>query len=70
MAEQAEKKQDWGFYDTSNTRNNRASVGGNHSLYRQVNHFKQSKVRFVDEMPTDNIGKEGDIVFYQNPSNL
>ena len=70
MAREAEKKQDWGFYDKSNTRNNRASVGGNRSHYRQINHFTQKKVRFVDDIPTENIGKEGDIVFYENPSNF
>ena len=46
-----------------------SGVGGS-SDRRRVNHFNQQKPRFVEEVPTQESGVEGDIVYYENPGNL
>ena len=74
MATEAEKKQDWGFYDKSNTRNNRASVGGSSpsalmDYYRRSRNLQQSKSIFLDHIPTKEEGRNGDIVFWKNKKN-
>ena len=54
---------------------NKTSVGGG-EVYdflrasRRQNQLTQYKPRFVNEIPMGNVGKEGDILYYQNPSNL
>jgi len=65
MAEQAEKK----------FQARRTSVGGNQDtplrrFYRENRHLNQNKTRFVSNIPTDDIGKEGDIVFFENKDNF
>jgi hypothetical protein len=65
MAEQAEKK----------FQVKRASVGGAtetplRRFYRESRHLNQSKSRFVSNIPTDDIGKEGDVVFFENKDNF
>jgi hypothetical protein len=65
MAEQAEAK-----FQIRNA----TSVGGGgddpiSQSYRRARHLQQDKSSFVREIPLNNIGKEGDIVYYKNPSN-
>tara|TARA_Y100000593_G_scaffold81217_1_gene151894 strand:+ start:269 stop:577 length:309 start_codon:yes stop_codon:yes gene_type:complete len=65
MAEQAEKK----------FQVRRASVGGSQDtplrrFYRESRHLNQNKTRFVPTVPTDDIGREGDIVFFENKDNF
>jgi|TARA_R100001509_G_scaffold163887_1_gene139640 hypothetical protein len=48
-----------------------AGVGGGTSdNKRRTNHYSQQRPRFVDEIPTQESGVEGDIVYYENPGNL
>ena len=42
------------------------SGAGGSSNRRRVNHYNQQKPRFVNEIPTQESGVEGDIVYY-NP---
>jgi len=62
MAEQAENK----FRTTIHA----GSGGGTSNNKRRTNHYSQQRPRFVDEIPTQESGLEGDIVFYENPGNL
>ena len=62
MAEQAVSK----FRTTIHA----GSGGGTSNNRRRTNHYSQQRPRFVDEIPTQESGLEGDIVFYENPGNL
>jgi len=44
-------------------------AGGDPAV-RRVNHYNQQKPRFVEEVPTQESGVEGDIVYYENPGNF
>ena len=46
-----------------------SSAGGS-SDRRRTNHYTQARPKFVDEVPTQESGVEGDIVFYENPGNF
>ena len=51
----------------------RGSVGGRSTRnpnIRYMRHLSQSKTEFVDEIPNDEMGVNGDIVFYRNKVNF
>lgn len=45
-------------------------AGGDSTLRRRIYHRQQEQSRFVEELPSDLDGKEGDVVFFENPSNF
>jgi len=61
MAQQSEKK----------FQVKRAGVGGNrrNPNLRHIRHSSQSKPTFVMEEPDNSFGRNGDIVFWENPNN-